>query len=298
MRGQRIQGEVHLGADALELQAADVLHQVVRQLARVHQLQEGAPRVEGADHHVGRDLGPVRQRHAGRLAVAGQHPLDRRLEPDLGAERLRRAGQHLGEAAVAALVERPRPELAVVLAQGVEEQDQPAALRTRADLGADDRRRGQVSLEQRRLEVVVQEVGGAAGQQPHRVVQRPLVQAAQPRADGRQRQQLLRIVAERVRRHGVEQGLDGLADAVQVVAVLLVGIGVVRRDAGDLAQRLVVVAVEAQVLAVVAGCEAGRHQQRQEAVLRQLQLLDDLRPQQGQRVAEGGEPVARDAAPR
>ena len=58
----------------------------------------------------------------------------------------------------------------------------PRALRARPDLRADDRRRGQVALEQRRLEVVVQEVGGAAGEQPHRVVQRPLVQAAQPRA--------------------------------------------------------------------------------------------------------------------
>src|SRR5688500_88324 len=77
------------------------------------------------------------------------------------------------------------------------------------------------------------------------------------------------------------------------MAVLLVRIGVVRRDAGDFTQGLVMVAVEEEVLAVLAGSEAGRHEQGQEPVLWQLELLDDLRPQQRERVAEGGEPVAR-----
>ena len=72
-----------------------------------------------------RDLGPVGEGHAGSLAVAGQDALHRRLGPNLCAERLRRAGQHLGEAAVAALVEGPRAELAVVLTEGVEEQHEP-----------------------------------------------------------------------------------------------------------------------------------------------------------------------------
>ncbi len=99
---------------------------------------------------------------------------------DLGPERLRRAGEDLGEPAVAALVEGPRPELAVVLADRVVEQDQPRALRARPDLGPDDRRRGEVALDDVRLEVVVEEVGGAPGQQPDRVVQRPLVHLPEP----------------------------------------------------------------------------------------------------------------------
>ncbi len=49
-------------------------------------------------------------------------------------------------------------------------------------------------------------------------------------------EQLLGVVAERIGRDHVEQRLERLADAVHVVAVLLVGVGVVRRDAGDLAQ--------------------------------------------------------------
>ena len=45
-------------------------------------------------------------------------------------------------------------------------------------------------------------------------------------------------------------GFIDLAHAVEVMAVLLVGIGVVRRDARDLAQVLVVVLGEPQVLAL------------------------------------------------
>src|SRR3990170_3053236 len=59
-------------------------------------------------------------------------------------------------AAVATLVEGPRPELAVVLAHEVVEQDQPRALRVRPDLGPDDARGGKVALEDVRLEVVVE----------------------------------------------------------------------------------------------------------------------------------------------
>ena len=101
------------------------------------------------------------------------------------------------------LVEGPRAELAVVLADRVVEQHQPGALRVRPDLGPDDARRGEVALQDVRLEVVVEEVGGAAGQQPDRVVERPLVHAPEPRTERGQRQQLVRVVAEQVRRRRV-----------------------------------------------------------------------------------------------
>ena len=86
----------------------------------------------------------------------------------------------------------------------------------------------------------------------------PLVEAAQPRADAGEGQQLLRIVAEGVGRDHVEQRLDGLADPVHVMAVLLVGIGVMGGDALDLAQVLVVVLREPQVLALRRRGEASR----------------------------------------
>jgi hypothetical protein len=49
---------------------------------------------------------------------------------------------------------------------------------------------------------------------------------------------------------------------------------------------------EPEGLAAFGRCELRRHQQRHEAVLRQLQLVDDLGPKQGKGVAEGREPEA------
>jgi hypothetical protein len=226
VRRKAIEGEIHLRRGALELQAADVVHEVVWQLARVDQLEECATGVEGADDDIGLELGPIGQGHAGGPAVIGQHPFNRRIQPDLRAKRLGCRGQDLGEPTVSALVERPRPELAVVLAKRVEQQHQARALGAGSDLGADDPRRGQPALEQVRLEVVVQEVRGTPGQEPDGVVERALVKLAEAPAERSEGQQLLRIVAERVGRDHVQQRLDDLAHAVHVVAVLLVGIGV------------------------------------------------------------------------
>ena len=186
-----------------------------------------------------------------RPAVLGDDLVDRRFERDLGPERLRRAGQHLGEPAVAALVEGPRAELPVVLADRVVEQHEPGALRARPDLGPDDRRRRDVALDDVRLEVVVEEVGGAAGQQADRVVQRPLVHLPEPRAERGQREQLLGVVAEEVRRRRVEQRLERLADHLHVVRVLVVGVGVVLAVTRDLLEVLAVVLAEPQVVAVL-----------------------------------------------
>ena len=205
---------------------------------------------------------------------------------------LRRAGEHLGEAAVALLVERPGAELAVVLAQRVVEQHEPRALRARPDLGADDARAREVALEDVGLEVVVEEVRGAAGQQADGVVEGALVHPAEPLAQLREREELLRVVAEDVGRRLVEQRLERLADHVQVVAVLLVGVRVVLAVAGDLLEVLAVVLGQPQVVAVLHRRERGRHEQRHEAVLGELQVLDDLRPEERERVRERREPEA------
>ena len=109
-----------------------------------------------------------RARRRPRAPSCVQHRGDRRLEPDLGAVRLGGPGQHLREAAVAALVERPRAEVAVVLAHLVEQQHQAGAGRHRPDLRADDRGGGVEALDRLVLEVVVEPVRGAAGEQPDR----------------------------------------------------------------------------------------------------------------------------------
>ena len=220
------------------------------------------------------------------------------FEHDLGAVRLRRAREHLGEAAVAALVERPGAEVPVVLAERVVQQHQPGPLRHRPDLGPDDARGRDVALEDVALEVVVEEVGGAAGDEPHQVVDDLLVDTAEVLHQVRGLRQVLRRLAEDVRRHLVEQRLDDLADPLDVVLVPVHRVGVVRRVAGDLLDVLVAVLPEQQVVAVLHRGERRRHEDRHEPVLDQLELLDDVRPEQAQRVRERGEAGTPAAAPR
>ena len=203
-----------------------------------------------------------------------------------------RPREHLGEPAVALLVERPGAELAVVLAQRVEEEHEAGPLRARPDLGADDAGARQVALDDLGLEVVVEEVRGAAGQQPDGVVQGALVHAAEPPAQLRQREELLGVVAEEVGRRLVEQRLERPAHHVEVVAVLRVGVGVVPAVAGDLLEVLAVVLGQPQVVAVLHGGERRRHGQRHEAVPGELQVVDDLRPEEREGVRERGEPEA------
>jgi hypothetical protein len=141
--------------------------------------------------------------------------------------------------------------------------------------------------------VVVEEVGCAAGEQPDHVVEDPLVHPSEARAERRQREQLLGILAEQVRRRRVEQWLDRVADHLHVVRVLLVGVRVVPAVPGDLLEVLVVVLPEPQVVAVLHRRERRGHQQRQEAVLGQFELVDDVRPEKAQRVRERREAEAR-----
>ena len=94
-----------------------------------------------------------------------------------------------------------------------------------------------------------------------------LVELAEARAERRQRDELLGIVAEDVRRDLVEERLDRPADPQDVVVERLVGVGVVLAVAGDLAEVLAVVLAEEEVVAVLHRRERRRHQERHEPVL-------------------------------
>ena len=160
--------------------------------------------------------------------------VDGRLEDDLRPKPCAARARTWVKPPLPPLVEGPRPELAVVLAERVVEQHEARSLRARADLGPDDRRRREVALEDVRLEVVVEEVRRAAGQQPDGVVEGPLVHLADARAEPGQRQEFLGVVAEDVGRRHVHERLDGLADHLHVVRVLVVRVRVVLAVARDL----------------------------------------------------------------
>ena len=151
------------------------------------------------------------------------------------------------------------------------------------------RGRREVALERLVLEVVVEQVGRAAGQHPHGVVDRLPVHAAQVLEHPGDVGLVLRVGAEDVGRRVVEQRPHRLDDPVEVVVVALVGVGVVLRVPPDHLHVLLFVVAEQQVVAVAGRVEVARHHQRHEPVLDEVELVDDLRPQQAQRVGERGE---------
>ena len=102
-------------------------------------------------------------------------------------------------------------------------------------------------------------------------------------------ERVLGAAAEQVGRHAVEQRLQGLHDLCHVVAVLVVGVGVASRVPRDLLDGEVAVLAEGEVTAVVGRGEAVRHQQREVAVRDEVELVDDVGPEQAHRVGERGE---------
>jgi hypothetical protein len=136
---------------------------------------------------------------------------------------------------------------------------------------------------------MIEEVGGAAGEQPDRVVQHLLIGGAEQRTQPVQIGQILGCLAEEVRRDPVEERLEQLADPLDVVLVAVHRVRVVGGVPGDLLDVLVTVRPEQQVVAVLHRGERGRHQDRQETVFDQVEFLDDVRAQQAQRVRERGE---------
>ena len=73
------------------------------------------------------------------------------------------------------------------------------------------------------------------------------------------------------------------------VPIGVVGVGVVGRVPGDLVVVLVLVLPQQDVVAILGRGEGRGHEQGHEAVLGQLQLVDDLGAEQAQGVGEGGE---------
>ena len=120
-----------------------------------------------------------------------------------------------------------------------------------------------------------------------------LVQALEARAEGGELDQLL---GSSLKMSGGASSMSGLIawqDLADVVVERVVRIRVVLRVAGDLLVVLAVVLAEQEVVAVLLRAEGRGHEDRHEAVLHEVELVDDVRPEQAQRVRERGEPEAR-----
>ena len=104
------------------------------------------------------------------------------------------------------------------------------------------------------------------------------------------------VERSRIGRDHAEQGLHGARHLVHEAPELVVGLGVARRVARELAPILIVVVPLREVIARLSALKERRERalERQDvqAVARQLEVADDLGPQQAHHVGVHGKPEA------
>ena len=308
---QRVEGHVDLARRAAELEAAHLRREVVVDRAGLHEVDEGAAHVDRGQDRVGLELLAGFEDDAGRAPAPGADVGDRRFRADLHAIRPRCTGDRVRDAARAALRDAPGAEGAVDLAHVVVEEHVRRARALDALERADDPRRRHRRLERVRLEPLAQEV---VGRHRHELDEDRLLalgQLLEAPEQAAEREQRARVDRGRVGRHDREDRLDEPGHVDHERPVFLVRLGVHLRPAPELADRSAVVVDPPQVVAradrvAVAVLRRGpahalgdrreRAVERQDvqAVARQVQLADDLRPEQRDDVREDREAEARE----
>src|SRR4030095_8830864 len=174
-------GQVDLDGAAAGPPALDVGHEAGRQLGPVDLLQEGDPGVGGGHDQAGRHLLPPLEDDPGDPATLGGDAPDRGRGADLGPEGAGGRGHGVADPAHAALGKAPAAELAVAdVADVVVGHDVGGAGGARPGPGADDPADRVHGLELGRLEILLQQVGDAEGEQPGDVGRLAGVEPAQP----------------------------------------------------------------------------------------------------------------------
>ena len=192
----------------------------------------------------------------------------------------RRGGNRVRHRAGAAARQSPRSERAVDLAHVVVQQHVGRARRSHAEKRADDPRRRHRRLEHVGLEPLIEKIDRAHRQQLHLVQAIVEAHAAEALADRQQLEQAARIERRRIGRQHAEDRLGEAAHLDHRLAVFVVGLGVEPRVARDLAAGLVVIVDAPQVIAVRHRRQRAVERQQLHAVARQIEVADDLGPQQ------------------
>ena len=292
--GQARQRDVELARRAADAEVADRLHELVREVLLVDELQEAALRIGRRHDHLGRGTRrrwPARRRRRGRpcTITLSTAALVRISTPSARAD----DGDRRRHAARAVLGESPGAERAVDLAHVMVQQHVGRARRTRAEVRADDAARRLGALQRVELEPFLEQVGRRLRHQLGDAVDLVLAQRAAVLAELEQALHVAPAERRRVGRHQPDDRLDRLGRARHHARVLVVGLRIPRRMTVDLAARQVVIVPAREVIAVVERRDRARQRQDLQAVPRQLQVADDLGPQQAHHVREFGEAVAR-----
>ena len=199
------------------------------------------------------------------------------ISPPKDFERVRdgfRDGAH------AAAREAPGADRAVHVAHVVVQQHVGGARRIHAHCRADDAAAREMALDRVRLEVLVEEVGDAHRVEAECVVDELLAELADLAAKEKQFAEVPRLERGRVRRSAKEQGPDELALAHHVGGVPMVRIRVARVVARELATLNLLVRVVAEDVAARGDRDAAAVRHDLQAVTRELEVAEQLRPQQ------------------
>ena len=218
------------------------------------------------------------------LAVADDHALDRRIRHDLSAVRLERRRQRVGDRAHAAACEAPRADRSVDVAHVVMQQDVSGARRVHAHCRADDAAARQVRLDEIRFEVLAEKVGDAHRVEADGVVDRLLAELRELLAQIDHLPDVPRPQRRRVRRRAHEQRADELALTHHVRRIALICVRIPRVVTREFAALHVVIGVVAQNVAGARDRHATAVRHDLQSVARQLQIAEELRPQQAAHV--------------
>ena len=213
-------------------------------------------------------------------AVAHQHALDRRVGDDLAAVRLERRRDRLRHRAHAAASEAPGADRAVDVAHVVMQQHVRRARRVHAHRGADDAAAREVRLDEVGLEVLAEEVGDAHRVEADRVVDDLLAELRELLAEIDHLADVARLERGRIRRRAQQQRPDELALAHHVGRIPVIGVRVARVVARELAPLHGVVGVVAEDVARAREGDAAAVGHDLQPVLRELEVAEQLRPQQ------------------
>ncbi len=293
--GQAVEGQVHLDRARSRPPTLDGGHEIVRQFVPVELLQEGDLRVGGGDDDGRVQLVARFERDAGHPAVVDHDAVHRGPGVHLGSEARRGRLQRARHRAHAALREPPCPDPAAFadVADLVVHHHVSRAGRPRARPGADDTADREHTLELRTLEVIVEEVGDARGEEPGQVARRADVDAAEAPTEAGQVEQIARPLGADLGRDLRQHRAEQVGQAAQPGVPLLHGVGVAGGELRDLLVASHRIVGELQVAAVRVGREVGPLRVDPVAVPFQLELSEDGRRHQAHDVREGRHLVVR-----
>ena len=212
--GEAVEGEVDLGDGAPHVDGADVAGELHGEEGRVDELEEGALGVGVREHEVRLDLAAIPEDDAPGAAPIDADALHRALDLEGRAGCAGGGRQGVGESAHAAPHVGPDTASAVDLAHHVVEEDVAGAGCGGGGPGTDDgvgRQGGEQGLA---LEPALEGGSGGAEEQRRSPRDVPAKPQESPGQAG-QRREVARMEARGIRGRRVEEGLDGLRQALQ-----------------------------------------------------------------------------------